>query len=238
MSETCCQNAAHHHDHEHEIKRLGSEKNLRHTAIAQIVFVSVQIAGAFLTGSQAIFSDALHAVSDGVAIFIAWLGEIFSHTKKTKTDEERRYLSKISALIIAVLILISATTVMVNCIHILYTGDSVLPGHIHTDKHEAEHNEHALDTHGMLIFAVIGLMYTLFFSHRLHRGHTHNEKTLSLHLLMDAGNWFITILGALIIEYTHFVRLDAILGLVYMIFVIVAVIKRLRATLVDWYEKN
>lgn len=205
---------------------LCSEKNLRTTAIAQTVFAIVQIAGAFVTGSQALLSDAIHAFVDGIAVFIAWIGEILSHTKSAKNSHSRNYFSYLAAIIVAVLVLIGAIIVIINCVHILYTGE-VSIGHAN-----------GLDTIGMTIFAVIGLLYSVFFSHRLHRGHSHNEKTLALHLFMDAGNWLITILGALIIHYTHFIRLDAVLGLLYMTLVIAATLKRLQATLIDFYKRK
>lgn len=220
------QHHQHDHEHDHQLPRHRSEKKLRITVFAQLIFVILQIIGAVLTGSQAVLANALHTFSDGVAIFIAWIGELLSHTKKKHTARERQYFSNLSAVIVAALIISTAVSVIINCIVVLLGGDGLLGDVVD------------LSVGGMIALSSLSIVYSLVFAFWLQRGRSHNEKTLSIHLFMDVGNGFLIILGAIIIHYTNFFRIDAILGIIYMVVVIVATIKRMTTIIKDMQGKN
>ena len=110
--ESGCHNHHHSQDHEHLAQMRQSEKNLRLTVLAQVGFVIVQLGGAFLTGSQALLSDAIHAMTDGLAVLVAWLGEVFSHlSAKNKKVVNYQRISLISAGIVVILVLWGAVEI-------------------------------------------------------------------------------------------------------------------------------
>jgi len=72
---------SHHHAHDHGSDT--SEKNLFITMALNFFITGAEIAGGLISGSLSLISDALHNLSDGIAIIITYLAIRLSQKPRT-----------------------------------------------------------------------------------------------------------------------------------------------------------
>jgi cobalt-zinc-cadmium efflux system protein len=66
---------------------------------------------------------------------------------------------------------------------------------------------------------------------RLKKGHSHNEKIVSLHLLEDVLGWVAVLIGAIIIYYTGWTKIDPILSLLISCFILFNVYRGIKSSM-------
>lgn len=144
--------AGHNHD---------GSKNIRTAIFLNVCFTVIELIGGLLTNSLAILSDALHDFGDTIVLSLSWYAE-----KKSKQgpDEKRTYgyarLSVFSALASGA-VLIGGS---------LFIVSQAIPRLL---------NPEAVNAPGMMLLAVVGIIFNGIGALRLRKGEGVNEKMLS-----------------------------------------------------------
>lgn len=174
-------------EHNHH-KKAGD--NLLFVFFANLCFNIIVIIGGFLTNSMAIIADSMHDLSDTIAIGIAWILERVS--QKDPSDKYtygyKRY-SVIGAVITSSFVIFISFFVIYEAIGRILSP--VTP-----------------DGEGMLILAVIGIIFKGIAVWRLHGAETFNEKAISFHLLSDIFEWIAILILALLVIFWDVSFLD------------------------------
>jgi cobalt-zinc-cadmium efflux system protein len=169
----------------------------------------VEIAGGIFSNSLALISDAIHNLSDTLALILAWaankVGEKDADTKKTFGYKRFEILSAF----------INASVLTAISLYLIYVAFFRF---LHPEP---------VKSGLMLIVAVIGLFVNLFSMIFLHRDSKKslNIKAAYVHLLGDTLSSVAVIGGAILIFYTEIVWIDPLLTLVISIVIIVQAYK-------------
>ena len=188
-------------------------KNIKIVVFLNLFFTAIEIVGGLWTNSLAILSDALHDFGDSVSLIASWIAQKQS---ERKPDNKRTYgyhrISLFAALLNAIVLTIGALIILSRAIPRLFT-----PEHV--------------DAKGMIMLAIIGVIFNGAAVLRLRRGQTMNEKVLTWHLLEDVFGWVAILIGALIMLVWDNHRIDPILTVGYTMFVLWGVGKNLKETI-------
>ena len=198
----------HHHHHDHS-----DEKNLSIAFFLNLVFTIIEIIGGFFTNSIAILSDALHDLGDSLSLGLAWY---FQRLSKKKGDEYYSYgykrFSLLGAIINSIVLIVGSIFIIIESIKRFQEPQST-------------------DAKGMMILALLGILFNGIAAWKLHGGHSHNEKVISLHLLEDILGWIAVLIGSIIIYYTDYTRVDPILSFTISAFILYRVLRSLKSTM-------
>lgn len=188
--------------------------------ILNLAFSVFEFFGGIITGSVAILSDALHDLGDAAGIGISFFLE-----KKSKRQPDAQYTygygrySVLGSVITTLILLVGSITVLYHAVHrILH------PTQIHYN--------------GMIFFAVLGVIVNSAAACFTHGGHCLNQKAVNLHMLEDVLGWIVVLLGAIVIKFTGFTRIDPILSAGVAVFILVSAIKNLTQSLELFLEKT
>ena len=148
-----------------------------------LTFNLIVIIGGLATNSIAILADCIHDVSDTISIALAWVLEKISQknpSKKYSYGYER--FSILGAVIISVFVIIMGLVILNESIPRLFKPEGV-------------------DSGGMLIVAVIGIIFKSVSVYRLHKGETFNEKAILFHQLGDIFEWITILILSLVLMF-------------------------------------
>jgi cobalt-zinc-cadmium efflux system protein len=198
----------HNHDNDHHHDEPGVPHNhavvgdLRIALGINVVFTLIELAGGLLTNSVAIIADAVHDLGDSVTLAVALVLEKVSGRRRTKelTFGYRRF-STLGALITGLILIVGAITVLIHSVPRLIEPEAV-------------------DTTGMLILAVIGVVMNALAALRLSRTESMNARAAFLHLFEDVLGWIAVLLGALAIRFWDVYRIDPLLSIGINIFIL------------------
>jgi cobalt-zinc-cadmium efflux system protein len=200
------------HHHAHQIVDEDTQ-NFKVAFFLNLIFTLIEIIGGLYTNSIAILSDAIHDLGDTLTIGTAYFLE-----KKSKKPANRNYpygfrrFSLLSALI-------SAMVLLIGSIFIFLEGVKRL---LHPEPTDAE---------GMVVFAILGVIFNGFAAWKLHSGQSMNQKIISLHLLEDVLGWTAILIGSILLLFFDLPWLDPMLSLGIMVYIMWNVVRRLRETL-------
>ncbi|MGA0431958.1 MAG: cation diffusion facilitator family transporter [Flavobacteriaceae bacterium] len=200
------------HHHTHQIVDEDTQ-NFKVAFFLNLIFTLIEIIGGLYTNSIAILSDAIHDLGDTLTIGTAYFLE-----KKSKKPANRNYpygfrrFSLLSALI-------SAMVLLIGSIFIFLEGVKRL---LHPEPTDAE---------GMVVFAMLGVIFNGFAAWKLHSGQSMNQKIISLHLLEDVLGWTAILIGSILLLFFNLPWLDPMLSLGIMVYIMWNVVRRLRETL-------
>lgn len=209
-----------HHDHHHlaahEIVRsLGqgdaSVKRIRWALFLNGSFAVIELIGGIWTGSYAIVADAVHDFGDALSLLLALL-----YQKKSLRAADASYphgygrFSIVSSLITGLVIIGGSLLVILGALQSLWNGETrpFAPG--------------------MMALAVLGIVVNGFAALGLAKGHSHNERILTWHLIEDVLGWVCVLLGAVLIYFLHWNWIDPLLALGLAVFVAYNVLKNLK----------
>jgi len=172
----------------------------------------IEIAGGILTNSIAILSDAFHDLGDSVALGLAWYFQRFSSKQRDAlyTYGYKRY-SLVGATLSAVILLIGSVIIISEAIPRL-----VSPQPVHTQ--------------GMMYLAIVGIIINGLAMFRLKKGHTQNEKVISIHLLEDVLGWVAVLIAGIVMKFYDVPILDPLLSLFITAFILFRVFGNMRQT--------
>ena len=176
-------------DTHHHHKKAG--QNLAFVFFMNLVFNIIVIVAGLATNSMAILADCIHDVSDTISIAVAWIME-----KVAQKDSSDKYsygyqrFSILGAVIISIFVIIMALVILNEAIPRLFAPEEV-------------------DAGGMLLLAVVGLIFKSISVYRLHKGETFNERAILFHQLGDIFEWLaILILGIVLMFWEGASYLD------------------------------
>ncbi len=166
--------------HHHHKK---ASENLAVVFFLNLTFNIIVVVGALATNSMAILSDFIHDLSDTISIALAWFLE---YVAQKDSSENYSYgyqrFSILGAVIISVFVIIMAFVILSEAIPRLFAPEGV-------------------DAGGMLVIAVIGLIFKSVSVYRLHRGETFNEKAILFHQLGDVFEWVAILVLSLVLMF-------------------------------------
>ncbi len=182
----------HNHSHEH----ISGRKLVWAIIVNSIITLAEFVAG-IMSGYLALLADAVHNLSDVAALVLAWLGVKGSQLPATKRstygykriEVMTALLSAVSLVVIAIYIFVEAYDRFLNPVELKYP---VL----------------------FLSVAVVGLLGNIFSVIFLssEKGKSLNMKAAFLHMTYDAVSSVAVIAGAIVIMYTGWSWLDALLS--------------------------
>ena len=176
-------------DTHHHHKKAG--ENLAFVFFMNLIFNIVVIIGALATNSMAILADFIHDFSDTISIALAWFLERVAQKDSTdKYSYGYQRFSILGAVIISVFVIIMAFVILSEAIPRLFSPEGV-------------------DAGGMLVVAIVGIVFKSISVYKLHRGETFNEKAILFHQLGDVLEWIaILILSTVLIFWDGAPYLD------------------------------
>lgn len=189
-------------DTHHHHKKAG--ENLAFVFFMNLAFNVIVILGGLATNSMAILADCIHDLSDTISIALAW---VLEHVAQKDSTDRYSYgyqrFSILGAVIISVFVIVMALIILQEAIPRLFNPEGV-------------------DAHGMLLVAVVGIIFKSISVYRLHEGETFNEKAIFLHQLGDVFEWVaILILGLVLMVWDGAQYLDPFVSIgiaVWLIF--------------------
>jgi cobalt-zinc-cadmium efflux system protein len=193
-----------HHSH--------TRRSLGITIVLNVVITAAQITGGLISGSLALISDAIHNLSDGIAIFLAYAASIISRKERTSQSTFGYKRAEILAAFINALVLIAVSFyLMVEAVKRFFQPQEV-------------------DFKWMLILGFLGLIANSFSVLILHKDKKDNlnVKAAYLHLMGDALTSLAVILGALFIWLWNWRWIDPLVTLLisfYLLFYTIRLLK-------------
>ena len=201
---------AHNHSHNHTHSHDHSDvKNIKVAFFLNLGFTIIEIIGGFLTNSVAILSDAVHDLGDSLSLGLAWY---FQKVAKKGSDKSYSYGYKRFSLLGAI---INSIVLIVGSIFIL---TEAIPRIIEPQESDAK---------GMFILAILGVIVNGAAVLRLQKGHSLNERVVSLHLLEDVLGWLAILIGSIFMYFFDLPILDPIMSVGIAIFILYNVYKNI-----------
>ncbi len=199
---------------------MKTEQTIRIAFILNAVFSIFELIGGMIIGSAAILSDAIHDMGDAVSIAVSYFLEKKSkkHPDHIFTYGYARY-STIGALITTLTLLIGSVIMIYNAIHRIITPTEI-------------------NYNGMIVFAVVGVVVNFAAAYVTHKGDSSNQKAVNLHMMEDVLGWFVVLIGAIVMRFTDFVLLDALLSLGVSGYIVFHAIKNLKEIFDLFLEKS
>ena len=174
--------------HSHH-KKAG--ENLAFVFFMNLAFNIIVITGGLAPNSMAILADCIHDFADTISIALAWALERVSQKDSTHNySYGYQRFSILGAVIISVFVIIMAFVILSEAIPRLFAPEGV-------------------DAEGMLVIAIIGIIFKSISVYKLHKGETFNEKAILFHQLGDVFEWVaILILSVVLIFWDGAPYLD------------------------------
>ena len=198
---------------------MESTTNILIAFLLNLFFSIFELVGGLFTNSIAIITDSIHDLTDALSILLSYIFE-----RKSKQKPNNRYTygyirySVLGALITTIILLSGSLIVIYSAIKRFI-------------------NPVEIKYNGMIIMAIIGIVVNGAATLTTSRGHSLNEKTVSLHMLEDVLGWIVVLIGAILIKFTHIYYIDAILTIIVAAFIFIHALKNFVSILNLFLEK-
>ncbi len=196
----------HHHNHE--------SGNLKVAFFLNLGFTIIEIIGGLLTNSLAILSDALHDLGDSLSLGLSWYFQELSNkgsTKKFSYGFAR--FSILGAIINSIVLVVGSIFILIRAIPEVMSPEPV-------------------NAKGMLLISILGILVNGAAVLRLEKGHSMNEKVVSLHLIEDVLGWAAVLIGSVIMIFLDVPWVDPLLSILISIYILYNVYRNLKESLV------
>ncbi len=201
----------HHHNHSHSHDH--SEGNIKVTFFLNLIFTIIEIIGGLYTSSIAILSDALHDLGDSLSLGLSWYFQRLSKKGRTsKFSFGYKRFSLLGAIINSIVLIMGSFFVLIHAIPQLW-------------------NPEEPNAKGMMYLAILGVIVNGAAVFKLRKGHSLNEKVVSLHLLEDVLGWVAVLIGSLIMMFFDAPIIDPILSILITAFVLFNVYKNIKESM-------
>lgn len=168
-------------DTHHHHKKAG--ENLAFVFFMNLAFNLIVIFGGLATNSMAILADCIHDMSDTISIAFAWFLEKVSQKDSTdKYSYGYQRFSILGSVIISVFVIIMALIILQEAIPRLFAPEGI-------------------DAGGMLLVAIVGIVFKSISVYRLHDGETFNERAILFHQLGDVFEWVAILILSLVLMF-------------------------------------
>lgn len=206
--------AHHHHSHGHH-HGASNQKNLLWTTLLNVVITAAEIVGGLLSNSLSLLGDALHNLSDAVAVFIAYLANRISNKASTPSKTFGYKRIEILAAMFNSVVLIAI------CIFLFVEA--------------VKRFSHPEEVKGTLMFiiATIGLVANLIGVMLLKKGaHENlNVRAAYLHLLGDTLSSVLVIISGILIIYLKWYWVDPLITIIIGLYITKETFDILRQTI-------
>src|SRR2546430_831426 len=184
---------AHGGSHSHD---GGTAKILKWSTIATVLFVVVEVVAGLKAGSLALLSDAGHNVTDAMALLFTWFA---FHVQSRPANEVKTYGYHRTGVLAA---FINAITLVALSVWIFYES---IQRFLHPEP---------VQENIMIVVCALGLLINggVMWSLRIARKNDINVRSTFVHFLGDALGSVAIIVGAIIIHYTGWQRIDPALS--------------------------
>lgn len=190
---------AHHHSH--------TFQNIRFAFTLNLIFTIIEIVGGIYTNSVAILSDALHDLGDSISLGISWFLETYS---KKKRDKRYTYgyarFSLLAAFLNGLVLIIGSFIILREAIPRLVSPEQP-------------------NARGMLLLAILGVVFNGAAVFRLRKGRSQNEKVITWHLMEDVFGWLTVLIGSVVMLFADLPIVDAIISVLFTMFILYNVVK-------------
>ncbi len=189
--------------HHHQGKNI-NEKNLRISIILNLSISLAEVIGGLIANSLSLLSDALHNLSDGLALLMAYIANKFSKrdANQSKTFGYKR-VEILSAFLNSVILVGVSIYLFVEAVERFFNPEPI---------------------HGMVMLsvAVIGLIANLVSVIILQRDSKHNLniKAAYLHLIGDTLSSVAVIAGGLLIYYYEVYWVDPLVTIIIGVYIL------------------
>lgn len=190
-----------------------ASENLSVAFFLNLIFVIIVAIGGILTNSVTILADVLHDFNDTITIALSWILEKFAGKENTKTytyGYDR--LSLLGAAITSIFVISGSIIILYESFSRLFT--SVTP-----------------DAQGMLIVAILGILFKGISVLKLRKGITFNEKTVLIHILSDVLRWIAVLFVSLILMFYNLPILDPLISILISLWVLINILRILFETI-------
>lgn len=202
--------AHHEHGHHHHDHALHGADNIRMAFFLNLAFTVIEIAGGLWTNSIAVLSDAVHDLGDSLSLGLAWYFHRMSARGRTPqhTYGYRRY-ALLGGLITGIVLVAGVAFILWNAVHRLLSPEPV-------------------NAPGMLLLAVVGILFNGAALIRVRRGSSLTEQIVSWHLLEDVLGWAAVLVGAAVMAVWDAPLIDPVLSIGISLFILWNVVRNLR----------
>ncbi len=190
---------------EHAHTHSSTRQKLGLTIVLNIVITVAQIIGGIISGSLALISDALHNLSDALAVVLAWLADFVAGRPRTSRSSFGYQRAEILAAFINAMVLIAIS---------IYLVIEAVRRFIHPE---------AVDPLWMFWLGLLGFVANGASVWILHGGRKDNInlKAAYLHLLGDTMTSLAVIAGAVAIHFFNWYWVDPLVTLMISIYLMV-----------------
>lgn len=183
---------------QYHIRQRGKEEKAMLIAIfILLTFVLVEGVGAYISNSLALLSDAMHLLTDAFAMIIAVFGFWVGRKQPTDTYSYGYMRAEvIAAFLNALMWFFLFAYIIYEAIHRLLNPETV-------------------DIYTMIPIAILGLLVNLVLFkviHNHHDGNNINMRGVILHILLDILGSLGAIIGGIVIYFTSWYEVDAIIS--------------------------
>lgn len=201
------------HSHSHNHVHSDGTRNLKTAFFINTAFAVIELIGGILTNSVAILSDSLHDFGDSLSLGTAWyLQQKSGKGSDAKYTYGYRRFSLLGAFINSIVLIVGSIFIIRESVVRLI-------------------NPEQPDAKGMLLLAVLGIVFNGIAMLRLKKGSSINEKVVSLHFLEDVLGWIAVFIGALVMMFVHVPVLDPLLSLAIASFILFNVYRNIKPAL-------
>lgn len=208
------------HQHHHHTGEAHGTKKIAFAFWLNFGFTLLEIVGGLLTNSVAIVSDALHDLGDSLSLGLAWY---FQRLGQRGTDKQFTYgyrrFSVLGALINTLVLVIGSIVILFRAIPRLMNPEEV-------------------QSEGMMLLAVLGILVNGLAAWRLHGGGSINEKVVSLHLWEDVLGWVAVLIGGIVMYFWDLPWIDPVLSLAITAYILFNAVRSLIAALEIFLQRT
>lgn len=186
------------HSHTHTQKKLGL------TIVLNVLITVAQVIGGVISGSLALISDALHNLSDAVAVILAWIAGFLAEKPRTDRSSFGFQRAEILAAFINALVLIAISVYLV------------------IEAIRRFVNPETVDPEWMFWLGLLGIVANGISVFILHGGRKANinVKAAYLHLMGDTLTSAAVVAGAVFIQTLGWFWVDPLVTLLISIYLI------------------
>lgn len=195
-----------HHQHSHPVT-----ENIRLAFFLNIFFTLIEIIGGLYTNSMAILSDALHDLGDSLSLGVSWHFQKLSQKERNKkfTFGYRRF-SIVGAFINSIVLVAGSLFILIETVPRLV-------------------NPETPNAQGMLLLALVGILFNGAAVLKLKKGFSLNEKVVMLHLMEDVLGWAAILVASIVMMFVHLPVLDPILSVLIALYILFNVVKNMKS---------
>lgn len=169
---------------------------------------------------MAVLADCLHDLTDTVSIGLSWgLERISGRDSSDKYTYGYQRFSILGASITSIFVIIISVIVIYESI-----GRLLAPS--------------APNAEGMLVVAILGIIFKGMSAYKLHSGITFNERAILLHLLGDIFEWVAILIISLILLFWNVPFLDPLVSIAIALWLIYNLSKTLKESLEIFLQKT